>query len=40
MGGIDWSALPLVAEMLGIDDVETLIVQLIAIRDFQGAENG
>jgi hypothetical protein len=24
MGGLDWSALPTVAEILGVDDVETL----------------
>lgn len=36
MGGtLDWAGLPLVAELLGIDDLETLIVQLAAIRDFQ-----
>jgi hypothetical protein len=34
MGGIDWAALPVVAEMLGIEDVETLILQLIEIREF------
>lgn len=34
MGGIDWDALPVVAEMLGIEDVETLILQLIEIREF------
>jgi len=33
MGGIDWAALPVVAEILGIDDIETLVVQLVAIRD-------
>lgn len=35
MGGIDWVALPVVVEMLGIDDVETLITHLCAIRDQQ-----
>lgn len=35
MGGIDWAALPVICEMLGIEDVETLIVQLVAIRDHQ-----
>lgn len=33
MEGLDWAALPVVAEMLGIDDVEVLITQLVAIRD-------
>ena len=35
MGGIDWVALPVIAEMLGIDDIETLVLQLVAIRDAQ-----
>ncbi len=36
MGGcLDWHALPLVVEIFGIDDVETFVQQLIAIRDFQ-----
>ena len=35
MGGIDWAALPVVAEMLGFSDIEKLIVQLVAIRDRQ-----
>lgn len=38
MGGIDWAALPIVCEMLGIQDVETLIVQLVAIRDHQNKD--
>lgn len=33
MGGMDWQALPTVAAMLGIEDVETWIVQLTVIRD-------
>lgn len=38
MGGtIDWAGLPTVAELLGIENVEQLIVQLAAIRDFQAA---
>mgnify|MGYP003451770531 FL=1 len=35
MGGIDWAALPVIAEMLGIGDIETLVLQLVAIRDAQ-----
>lgn len=35
MGGLDWSALPVVAELLGIDDPDVWIVQLVAIRDWQ-----
>lgn len=33
MGGLDWQALPIIVEMLGIDDVDILIAQLIALRD-------
>lgn len=32
---LDWAALPLVVELLGADDVERLVVELVAIRDFQ-----
>ena len=35
MGGSDWAALPVIAEMLGIGDIETLVLQLVAIRDAQ-----
>lgn len=35
MGGLDWAALPVVAEMLGIQDVNQLVEQLVLIRDFQ-----
>jgi hypothetical protein len=35
MGGIDWAALPHVAEMLGYQDIELMVAQLAAIRDFQ-----
>lgn len=34
-GAIDWQALPLVAEMFGIEDIEILIAQLVAIREFK-----
>jgi len=37
MGGIDWAALPVVVEMLGVTDPELLITQLVAIRDHQNA---
>jgi hypothetical protein len=34
LGGVlDWSGLSLVAEILGYDDIELLIAQLVAIRD-------
>lgn len=35
MGGLDWAAVPTVAEVIGIDDIEMLIVRLAAIRDWQ-----
>lgn len=38
MGGIDWSALPMVIDLLGVSDPETLIAQLVAIRDHQNAQ--
>lgn len=37
MGGMDWTALPIVCEVLGVEDVELLIRQLTLIRD---AQNG
>jgi hypothetical protein len=39
MGGLDWSALPTVVEMLGITEPETFITQLVAIRDRQREQN-
>lgn len=35
MGGLDWSALPVVAEMLGIVDVALLVEQLVLLREHQ-----
>jgi hypothetical protein len=36
MGGvIDWQALPVVAEMQGVDDIETFVARLTTIRDWQ-----
>jgi len=34
-GEIDWAGLPVVVEMLGIDDVEMLVKQMLLIRDSQ-----
>lgn len=39
MGGIDWNALPVVAEMLGVEDVETLVSLLVQIRDKDNGES-
>lgn len=33
MGGLDWTALPIVAELLGVEDLDLLVSQLVAIRD-------
>lgn len=39
MGGeINWHALPLIVELLGIDDVDLLITHLCAIRDHQARQ--
>jgi hypothetical protein len=35
MGGLNWTALPIVVELLGVDDVELLIEQLVIIRGKQ-----
>jgi hypothetical protein len=31
-GAIDWAALPIIIELLGVDDVEALVVHLQLIR--------
>lgn len=33
MGGLDWSALPIVIEVLDIEDPEWLIAGLVCVRD-------
>jgi hypothetical protein len=40
MGGIDWVALPIVVELLGIEDVEQLIHNLACIRNQQNESSG
>lgn len=37
-GSLDWSALPVVVEMAGIEDVEQFVARLAAIRDWQKAQ--
>lgn len=32
MGGLDWAGLPIVAELLGIDDIEALVHRLMTIK--------
>jgi hypothetical protein len=34
LGGLDWAGLPIVADILGIEDVDGLIRDLITIREF------
>lgn len=33
MGGLDWSALPMVCDLIGINDPEPVVLQLVMIRD-------
>lgn len=33
-GALDWHAMPVVTEMLGINDIETFVHRLAAIRDW------
>lgn len=33
MGGLDWSGLEVVCDVLGVDDPETFITQLTTLRD-------
>lgn len=39
MGGLDWAGLPLVAELLGIDDLEAFIRQLMTIKTHRPDKN-
>lgn len=36
-GALDWQALELVAALMGIEDIDSLVVRLVAIRDWQAA---
>jgi len=40
MDGIDWVALPVIVEMLGVSDVDELVRDLIAVREFQSNKRG
>jgi hypothetical protein len=40
MGGLDWSALPVIAAMLDVDDVERLVRGLVQLRDWQAESKG
>jgi hypothetical protein len=35
MGGIDWAGLPMVAALLGVEDVESFARQLMVIKHFR-----
>jgi hypothetical protein len=39
MGGLDWAALPVVVEMLGVEDVDRLVRHLVTIRESQKARD-
>ena len=39
MGGLDWAALPVVAELLGVRDPDLLIHTLVAIRNRQAEQD-
>lgn len=38
MGGLDWAALPIVVEVLGVADPERLLHQLVTIREHEKPE--
>lgn len=39
MGGLDWAALPVVAEILGVRDIEALVDGVTTVRDWQNNRN-
>lgn len=39
MGGLDWQALPLVADVLGVSDLENFINRMLQIRDYRNNAN-
>jgi hypothetical protein len=39
MQGLDWGALPTVAEYLGVQDIEMLIRGLLQLREYQNQVN-
>jgi len=40
MSGLDWSALPIVCDLLGVSDPEHLVQQLILLRDHTSETDG
>lgn len=39
LGGLDWQGLHTVAELLGVQDIEALIADLIVIREWRKEQN-
>jgi hypothetical protein len=39
MGGLDWAALPIVAEIIGVNDIESFVELLVLIRDKRREES-
>ncbi len=39
-GKIDYAALPVIAEILGIDDVEAWLLNMLVIRQFMSDQDG
>lgn len=39
MAGLDWQALPIIAEILGIEDVEGLVLDLLTMRTWNSEQN-
>ena len=37
-GALDFTALPVIAEILGIDDIELFVKQIALIRDFKNEQ--
>ncbi|MFI0609118.1 MAG: hypothetical protein ACH37Z_14670 [Anaerolineae bacterium] len=35
LGGLEWAGLETAAALVGIEDIETLVAQLVVIRDWQ-----
>lgn len=38
MAGLDWQALPIIAEILGIEDVEGLVLDLLTMRTWNSEQ--
>lgn len=38
MGGLDWAGLPIVVELLGVDDIDALLLRLSVIKHHRPTE--